>query len=190
MPADHTKTICGILFWRIIHLPLTAGTRRTCISFVRVYICSYACYSPLYVHPSIYVSLDRALPCVCPYPLWGRGLLLYNNIVLHVRPQISAKLPPPVIVGLIRPPQSCFIKLIQDCTLNISITHSSFGTHWPGPLVVVPFATEVGPLDNTIDLQCYQSINSLLVHLFNNWNCPTIIPSLVEVAPWLRGLRS
>ena len=70
-----------------------------------------------------------------------RGLPLSTKIVLHVQPQISTKRPLPFIVGLIRSPQSCFITLIQYCTLNLSIAHSSFGTHLPGLLVVVPFAT-------------------------------------------------
>ena len=44
---DCTKTILCLLFQKTIHLPLTAHTIRTYISFVRVYICSYACHSPL-----------------------------------------------------------------------------------------------------------------------------------------------
>ena len=61
------------------------------------------------------------------YP--DRGLPLSPNSVLHVRPKISTERPPPFIVGLIRSPQSCFITFIQDFTLNLSITLSSFGTH-------------------------------------------------------------
>ena len=139
--ADRTKKILGIFFRRIIHLTLTACKIHTSISFVHIYVCSYACHSPLSVHPPIYVSLYRDCPCVCPYPLRDRCLPLSPNIALHVRPRISTKRPPPVIVGIIWSPQSFFITFIQYCTLNISVTHSSFGTHCPGPLVVVPFAT-------------------------------------------------
>ena len=45
--TDRTTTILGLLFRKTIHLPLTARTIRTCIFFVRVYVRSYACYSPL-----------------------------------------------------------------------------------------------------------------------------------------------
>ena len=63
------KTILVLLFPRIIHLPLTVRTINNYISFVRVYICLYACHSPMSVHPSIYVNLAHVRPCVCPYPL-------------------------------------------------------------------------------------------------------------------------
>ena len=103
--ADRKKSL-GIIFRRIIYLPLTACTIRTSILFVRVYVCSYACNFPLSLHPKIYKSLDRNRPCACPYPLWDRGLLLSPNIVLHVQPQISTGRPLLVIVGLIGSPQS------------------------------------------------------------------------------------
>ena len=145
----------------------------------------------MFIHTRAILSCRIFGPCSSVrVPLsHDRGLHWSTNSILHVWPQISTGRPPPFIEGLIWSPQSCFIKLIQDCTLKLSITQSSFGTHWPGPLVVVPFATRVGPLDYTLDLQCFQSINSLLVHLFNKWNCPTTIPYLVAVAPWWRGLR-
>ena len=44
---DHKKTNLGLLFRRIIHLPLIARTIRTSISSVRVYVRSYACHYPL-----------------------------------------------------------------------------------------------------------------------------------------------
>ena len=140
----------------------------------------------------MFVHTRAILPCCifgpCPsvrMPLSpDRGLPLCTNRVLHARPQSSNERPPPFIVGLIRSPKSCFTTLIQDCTLNLSITHSLFCTHYTGPVVVFTFATLVGPLDPNLDLQCSQSINSLSVHLFNKLNCPTIIPSLVTVAPW------
>ena len=58
-----------------------------------------------------------------------RGLPLSPNSVLNVQLQIITERPLPFVVGLIRSSQSCFITLIQDYTLNLSITHSSFGTH-------------------------------------------------------------
>ena len=130
------KIILGLLFQRIILLPRTECTIHTFISFVRIYVRSH-----LYIHISIYMSLYHARLCSCPYLLWDRGLSLSPNSALHVWPRISTERPLPVIVGLIRSPQYCFITLIQDCILNLSITHSSFGTHWPGPHLVFPFAT-------------------------------------------------
>ena len=93
-----------------------------------------------------FVHTRSILPCrffgmclsVCVPLSLDSGLPLSLNSVLHVRPQISTERLLPFIVVLIRSPQSCFVTLIQDCTLNLSIIHSSFGTHWPVPLVVVP----------------------------------------------------
>ena len=103
MIQSHKKTILGILFQRIIHLPLTACTLHTSILSVHIYICLYACHSSLSVNLSIYVSLYCAPLCSCPYSLWDRGLPLSPNSALHVWPRISAVRPPLVIVGLIRP---------------------------------------------------------------------------------------
>ena len=74
MIVDRTKKILGLLFRRITHLPLKVRTIHTSVSFVRVYVHSYACCSPLSVHPSIYMSLERACRCAYPYTLWDRGL--------------------------------------------------------------------------------------------------------------------
>ena len=140
MSPSHGK-ILGILFQMIIDLPLTVRTIHTSISSVRVYVCLYSWYYPQAVHPPIYVTLACAFLCAYPYPLWDRGFNLSPNIALNVWILISTVSSPPVIVGLIQSSQSCFIKLIQDFTLNISISHSSFGTNWPGLLIVVPFST-------------------------------------------------
>ena len=143
----------------IIHLPLTARPNTLlpnyyAYMFVHTHAILPCCIFGLYLSMRVPLSPDRGLPSS-------------TNIILHVRPQISNERPPPFIVGLIWSPQSCFITLIQDCTINISITHSSFGTNWTGPLVFVTFVTYVGRLDATIDLQCSESIQSLLVLLFN-----------------------
>ena len=131
--ADCTKTILGIFFQRTIHLPPTARPN--------------ALLPNLYAYT--FVHTRAILPC-CIFgtcssmrmPLYpDRGLPLSPNIVLHVRPQISTERPPLFIVGLIWYLQSCFITLIQDFNLNLSITHSSFGTNWQGTLVVFPFST-------------------------------------------------
>ena len=47
------------------------------------------------------MTLDRSLPCACPYPLWYSDLPLSPNSTLHVGPQISTVRPPLVVVGLI-----------------------------------------------------------------------------------------
>ena len=110
---------------------------RTCIQF-----------SP-YAYPYMFARTHAILPCYVFGPCSSmraplspdKGWPLFPNSVLHVWPQISTKHPLPFIVGLIQSPESCFITLIQDFTLNLSITNSSFGTDWPGPLVVVTFST-------------------------------------------------
>ena len=70
----------------------------------------------------------------------------------------------------------------QTCPdINLSITHPSIGTHWPGLLVVVPFATKIGPLDVILDLQCSQSID-----FFNKWTCPAgVLVSGLVVLWWI-----
>ena len=144
------KTILGLILQRIIHLPLTACTIRTSIQSLRIYnsVRTRIQFSP-YVYAYMFVCTRAILPCHVFVPCFSvrmplspdRGLPLSPNSVLYVRPQISTESPLLFIVELIWSPQSCFITLIQDCTLNLSIAHSSFGHHWPGPLVVVPFAT-------------------------------------------------
>ena len=96
---------------------------RTCIQFIP------------YVY--MFVRMRAIIPCnvfgtrlSVHLPLYpDRGLTLNLNSVLHVQPQISTKHPLPFIMGLMRSPQFCFTTLIQDFILNLSITHSSFGTH-------------------------------------------------------------
>ena len=91
----------------------------------------------LYAYAYTFVRTCAILPCHVFGPCSSvrvplspaRGLPLSTNSVLHVRPQISTEHPLPFIMGLIWSSQSCLSTLIQDCTLNISITHSSFGNH-------------------------------------------------------------
>ena len=141
----------GLFIYRLLRAQYTIMSCSYAYTFVR----KRAILPCLSIHQStcLWTVLVRARAL---YPLWDRGLPLSTNIALHVWTRINTGRPPPVIVVLIWSPQSCFITLIQDCNLNISIEHSSFGTHWPGPLVVVPFATYIGPLDVTLDLQCPQ----------------------------------
>ena len=149
------NTILSLLFRRIIKLTLTVRTICTSIQSVCVYV-----RSSVRTRIRLFVRLPFLSCCVfgtCSSVRVSlspdRGLPLFPNIVLHVWPQISTEHPPPFIVGLIWSPQYCFITLIQYCTLNLSISHSSFGTHLPGTLVVVNFVTSVGPLDTSLDLQ-------------------------------------
>ena len=91
----------------------------------------------LYVYAYTFFRTHVILPCHVFVPFLSvrvtlspdRGLPISPNIVLYVQPQISAEHPLLFIVGLIWSPQYCFITLIQGCTLNLSTSHSSFGTH-------------------------------------------------------------
>ena len=53
VPDDLTKTIFGLLFRKVIHLPPTARTIDTSFLFIGMYVLLYAFHYPLYVHPSI-----------------------------------------------------------------------------------------------------------------------------------------
>ena len=88
-------------------------------------------YTYKFVHMSDILSFHIFGPCSSVrVPLsTDRSSPLSPNSVLHVRSQISNERPPPFILGLFCSPQSCFITLIQDCNLNLSITHSSLITH-------------------------------------------------------------
>ena len=100
-------------------------TLRTHIHTLASYLCLRTCWWLIYILP---VSWDFSM-CLLYY------LVLRTLLIRCTR-----------ILGL---PNN------QTCpALNLSITHPSIGTHWPGPLVVVPFATKVGPLDVILDLQC------------------------------------
>ena len=84
--ANRTKTILGLLFRRIIHLPLTARTIRTSILFVRVTF-SPVCQS-LNLHifgpwSSVHVPLSSV----------RRGLPLYTNSIPHAHISSFVRVP-------------------------------------------------------------------------------------------------
>ena len=59
---DHTKTILGLIFQRIISLMLTARTIRISISFLRVNVHSYAWNSPLLYLGIVFVHTRALIP--------------------------------------------------------------------------------------------------------------------------------
>ena len=91
--SSGTQTNLGLLFQRIIYLPLNARQNA--------------------LIPNLYAYTFVHTRAILPYRIFGpclsvrvslspdRGLPLSTNSVLHIRPQISTKRPPLCIVGLI-----------------------------------------------------------------------------------------
>ena len=99
--AVGTKINLGLLFWRIIHLPLTARTIHTsiqsiCITSNRPYAYTFVCTRDILPCRLFGLCSSVRMPL---YP--DRGLPLFPNSVLHVQPQISTERPSQFIVGLI-----------------------------------------------------------------------------------------